>query len=287
MSASASPLLRTPFVSSARGRPSGDHLCWPFRGPGDLAAAARDFVAEGLARGERVAYVGHGSQALLAEVLDDVVGLDHHLRRGHVLVAPVVPAADPDSGDRGDEVAALAEMGRAARAEGYAGLRVLADVTPRVTGPSRRAGYLAVEHRLDRLCREGAVTAMCAYDVERLGEAAAAELATAHSSARTGVTPFVVRAATTADLSLAGQVDVFSADALELTLRRLDLPLPQGPVVVDVAELDLVDHHGLLALDRWAGSLGVAVLLRGSAPLHAFLAEELDLERVRPEPVPD
>ncbi|MGF1648785.1 MAG: MEDS domain-containing protein [Kineosporiaceae bacterium] len=279
----ASPTGRTPFVSSARGRVPGDHVCWAFRGPGDLGAAARDFVSEGLALGERVAYVGQGSQALLAQALDDVVGLDHHLRRGHVIVASVVRADGTDSSDRVDEVAALAEMSGIARAEGYTGLRVLTDVTPRVTGPLRRAGYLALEHRLDRLCRTGAVTAMCAYDVERLGAAAVAELAAAHSSARAGTTPFVVRAATAADLSLAGQVDAFSAEALERTLRRLNLPVQGASVSVDVAELDLVDHHGLLALDRWAEYLGVTVVLRGARPLHAFLVDELGLDRVRPD----
>lgn len=276
----ASPALGGPFVRSARGRSPGDHLCWAFRGPADLAAAARDFVGDGLARGERVAYVGQGSQALLSQALDDIVGLDHHLRRGHVLVAaaPAAPSGEPGPVD---ELAGLAEMSRVALAEGYAGLRVLTDVTPRVTGPSRRAGYLPLEHRLDRLCRTGAITAMCAYDVDRLGAAAVAELAAAHSMARAGTTPFLVRATGAAGLSLAGQVDAFSADALERTLRRLDPPAPGPSVAVDVTELDLVDHHGLLALDRWAGSLGVTVELRGARPLHAFLADELALDHLR------
>jgi hypothetical protein len=294
-----SPTLGGPFVRSARGRSPGDHLCWTFRGAADLAAAARDFVGDGLARGERVAYVGQGSQALLSRALDDIVGLDHHLRRGHVLVAaaPAAPSGEPgrdggvgrDGEPGGDgepgpveELAGLAGMSRVALAEGYAGLRVLTDVTPRVTGPSRRAGYLPLEHRLDRLCRTGAITAMCAYDVDRLGAAAVAELAAAHSTARAGTTPFLVRATGTAGLSLAGQVDAFSADALERTLRRLDPPAPGPSVVVDVAELDLVDHHGLLALDRWAGSLGLTVELRGARPLHAFLADELALDHLRP-----
>ena len=50
------------------GRSAGDHVCWPFRDRGELAAVARAFVAEGLGRDERVAYVGQGR---LSELRDD------------------------------------------------------------------------------------------------------------------------------------------------------------------------------------------------------------------------
>jgi hypothetical protein len=42
-------------VQAATGRSAGDHVCWPFRDRGELAAVARAFVAEGLGRDERVA----------------------------------------------------------------------------------------------------------------------------------------------------------------------------------------------------------------------------------------
>ena len=47
-------------VQAPTGRSAGDHVCWPFRDRGGLAAVARAFVAEGLERDERVAYVGQG-----------------------------------------------------------------------------------------------------------------------------------------------------------------------------------------------------------------------------------
>jgi hypothetical protein len=50
-------------VSSPTPRTPGDHLCWPFRHPDELSAAAREYVTEGLSRQERVAYVSEGKSA--------------------------------------------------------------------------------------------------------------------------------------------------------------------------------------------------------------------------------
>ena len=61
-------------VSSPTGRSPGDHLCWPFRGPDDLMTVARAFVAEGLAQGERVAYVSEGGPGELRHDLDGTPG---------------------------------------------------------------------------------------------------------------------------------------------------------------------------------------------------------------------
>jgi hypothetical protein len=59
-------------VQSATGRSAGDHVCWPFRDRGELAAVAKAFVAEGLGRDERVAYVGQGRPR---ELRHDLAGI--------------------------------------------------------------------------------------------------------------------------------------------------------------------------------------------------------------------
>ncbi len=43
---------RPQMTQAPTGRSAGDHMCWPFREQGELAAVAGAFVAEGLGRDE-------------------------------------------------------------------------------------------------------------------------------------------------------------------------------------------------------------------------------------------
>src|SRR5918995_3610408 len=119
-------------VPAPTGRSAGDHVCWPFRDRGELAAVARAFVAEGLGRNERVAYVGEGRPR---ELRDDLVGLadlQDCLNRGQLQVADIagMPASDP-AADPIDELSDLAAMTRESLDAGYAGLRIVANGTCR------------------------------------------------------------------------------------------------------------------------------------------------------------
>jgi len=85
------------LVPAPTGRLRGDHLCWPFRRPDELVAAARAYVAEGLTRNEQVAYLGEGRQRDLRRQLAGIPGVDDYVDRGQLRVvdARTLPTADP------------------------------------------------------------------------------------------------------------------------------------------------------------------------------------------------
>jgi hypothetical protein len=91
-------------------------VCWPFRDRGGLAAVARAFVAEGLERDERVAYVGQGRPCELRQDLAGIANLEDCRDRGQLQVTDIaaMPASDPLT-DPVDELIDLAVMTRDSR----------------------------------------------------------------------------------------------------------------------------------------------------------------------------
>src|SRR4051812_34881970 len=143
--------MNKPWVAgSPIGWSIGEHVCWPFRGHDAMTAVARPYVAEGLARGERVAYVADRGRSALRQDLDGLPGLDEHVERGRLQLVPVatVPAADPGV-DSAAELVVVAEMTAQALDAGYAGLRMFADGTDRAWDPVRRERQVRYEHLID------------------------------------------------------------------------------------------------------------------------------------------
>jgi hypothetical protein len=274
-------------VSSPIGRSPGDHVCWPFRRHHDLLAVARAYVAEGLARNERVAYVSAGGPGMLRHDLGGMPGLDEHLERGRLQLVPLDTLQAPDSSAHpAGELPLLATMTAEALDAGYRGLRIFADGTARVRDPARRAQHVRYEHVIDRLCRERALTMLCAYDRNALGDVAVAEVACVHALAHGGLSPFHLSAAERADIALAGSVDTFSTADLVMALQRIDVPAPGKPMTIDTAALEFIDHRALLTLDQYATSRRATVVLRSAPGVVRPLMELLPLGTVRLEEAP-
>ena len=276
--------MNKPWVAwSPIGRSAGDHVCWPFRGHDAMTAVARPYVSEGLARGERVAYVADRAASELRQDLDGLPGLDEHVERGRLQLVPVatLPAADPSDPDA--ELVVLAEMTAQALNGGYAGLRMFADGTDRALDPVRRARQVRYEHLIDRFCLEHALTMLCAYDAAELGNSAVAELVCVHALAHGDLSPFQVHAAPTADAGLAGEIDVFCADQLEQALQRIGVGACGGKVVIDAADLKFIDIRGLLTLDRHAAANDAILVLRSPPAVVTRLLTVVDLIAVRAE----
>jgi hypothetical protein len=222
-----------PWVAwSPTGRSIGEHVCWPFRGHDAMTAIARPYVAEGLARGERVAYVADRGRSELRQDLGGLPGLDEHLERGRLQLVPVatVPAADP-AVDPVAELVVVAEMTAQALDAGCTGLRMFADGTDRALDPVRRERQVRYEHLIDRFCLEHALTMLCAYDAATLDARAVAELVCVHALAHGHLSPFQIHAIFGADAALSGEVDVFCADLLEQALQRIGVGACGGQVV--------------------------------------------------------
>ena len=261
-----------------------DHLCWVDGGDDDAAfdEAVRTFLAGGLARGERLVCVGE-------RVIDGVraeaapfAGVDSLVadgRLGLMTLADAYDATGPFSAERQFDF--YDAVTRRALAEGYAGLRVVAELTALAEDPLRRSELLRWEHLADRYVVEGpGMTAMCAYQGD-LPSAALADVASVHpaASAPTGMPQF--RLFFDDDrLVLAGSVDVSEADRLA---RLLAGSPPVPALLLDLSRLQFVDVAGCRVIARWAGDLcgrGAAVEVRGASRLFRRVWDLLELSAV-------
>jgi hypothetical protein len=253
-------------VSSPTDLSPGDHVCWPFYHDEDLIAGARAYLAEGLARDERVAYISDRPPGELRHDLDGVPDRDEHLERGGLLLVPfdTLPATIP-SVRPSTELPLLAAMSAEALGAGYRGLRMFANGSVRAQDPAQRAEQVRYEHLIDRFCLAHPVTMLCAYDSGLLGDAAVAEVACVHRLTRGELSPFHLFADPQADVALSGSVDTLSATHLVTALDRIGVSAPGAVLRVDTSALEFIDHRTLLALDQYAAHRLATVVLQ-SAP---------------------
>lgn len=266
------------FKTTATGRSLGDHVCWPFHSMAGFVTDARPYVLEGLRRRERVTFCQLGPNGIRFAEVSDVgqVGLPPSAD------VPVLTPLTSDPGWRptGDPVDSLGPMTDAALADGFTGLRVLADATALARDPDAREQWIRAEHLIDRYSLDHPLTLLCGYDDEAVGPEVLATMACVH--ARTGGTPcsFLLRATgSEGGLALTGEVDRGSAAAFSHAFMRIAAGTP-GPLIVDMTEHDFIDHTGLVALHRAARALGTRVYLVGVSPLTALLVDAFGLTGV-------
>ncbi|MDX3192580.1 MEDS domain-containing protein [Streptomyces sp. MN03-5084-2B] len=266
--------------------PARDHVCRGYRGPGAFVAHAQEFLAEGLAAGERVLYVAPGDEAALTGQLRADERCDEGLDRGAVHVASV-DAAYPTGAvvDPASQVELYAAATSEALAAGFTGLRVAADATSLVRTPAQVDAFARYEHLVDHYMAGHPMSAMCGYDVAELGGEVVAQLACMHPHAVEGGTPFHLHGHTRdgSAAALDGDLDLESRDLWPLALERAGLREERGTIAIDAAGLDFVDHRSLVALAGYAERHATTVVLRTKRSTPARLVELLDLPGVRVE----
>lgn len=261
-----------------------DHLCWTHGGDDDAAFddAVRTFLAGGLARGERLLCVGERVIDGVRADTAPLTAVDRLVADGTLALmtmAEAYAATGPFSAERQLEFYDGAT--RRALDQGYAGLRVVAELTGLAADPGRRDELLRWEQLADRYMVESpGMTAMCAYRGD-LPPAALADVASAHpaTSGPTGMPQFRLFS-DDARLVLAGSVDVSEADRLA---RLLAGSPPVRALLLDLSWLEFVDVAGCRVIARYAGDLcgrGVAVEIRGASRLFRRVWHLLDLAAV-------
>jgi hypothetical protein len=272
-------------VDSARGLVPHSHLCWAYRDRAEFRARAVEFMAEGIAAGQWIEYVGSSStEALRAELIElegintDIAGLgvspvgDFYRFIGHSDVVDPVAA-----------VAARVDAIEKALAAGYTGFRAVVDATAVVRSAEQREAFACFEHLLDREMCVRPVSALCAYDVGELGGAAVAELACLHPLANAGSAPFRLHAEGGVGFALVGDIDLSCDELFATTLRRV-VPLSFGPeLVVEGRAVEFIDHRRLLMLIEAAQQAGATVALQNAPGTAARVIEILKPEGVRVE----
>jgi ABC-type transporter Mla MlaB component len=260
-----------------------DHLCWVYEDDAAFDAAAREFLAGGLARGERLLCVGErvieGLAAPGARDLSDLIAEGTvetlTLAEAYEAVGPFLPE---------QQLAYYDAATKRALGAGYRGLRVIAEVSDLAADPAQRADLVRWEHVADDYAAHGAgFSAMCAYRAD-LGPEALADVASVHPMvpAPDAVTPFRLFA-DGHGLVLAGSVDRSSSDRLA---RVLAATAVTGDVVVlDLAGLEFLDVAACRVLAGWAAGLAdrsATVQVTGSSALLRRVWRVLDLDQLAP-----
>ncbi|RKT54400.1 MEDS domain-containing protein [Saccharothrix australiensis] len=261
-----------------------EHLCWSYGEPSEFTGRAGRFLADGLALGQRVRLVGAGDADALTALLRGTAGLGAALDSGAAQVVP--PAASHAVTDPEALVAAHAAATEEALADGYTGLRVVAEATALVRTPAHLAALLRYEYLVDRYMVGRPFAAMCGYDRAELGEDVMAQLVGVHPRAnRPG--PFRLHAGHVPDaaVQLGGELDFSGDELLATLLARVDPEPSNGEFVVHAPDLTFIDHHGLLTLAAHARRRGATAVLRTGWAGAARVVALLDLPDVRVEPL--
>jgi anti-anti-sigma factor len=249
-----------------------DHACWVYDDDAAFAEAARQYLAEGLRHGDRLLCVG--DEAVLDAVrrrLGPEPEVADQISRGALEFLPA-SGAYVASG-RLHPAAQLAFYETATRraiAEGYRGLRVVAELTPVAAGLAGCGDLLRWEHLADDFMAGGSgMSAMCGYRRGLLAPNIVADVAAVHPLACAGPdeAPFSVFF-DDGRLAVAGTLDAFCADRLNRVLAASHVA---GPVVrMDLRRVEFIDAAGCRAIAAWAQQqerTGVQVHLVGASRL--------------------
>jgi anti-anti-sigma factor len=251
-------------IHSGSGLGADAHACWSFDRRQEFVDAALEFLADGLRNGERIVYVGSEPVEEQRERLEPLGGVGAMIDEGALLLIDLTgiyktgEPLDPLS-----QMAVYSAVTDAALADGYAGIRVAAQVTNLVSEPETWDAHLRWESMADRFMSVRPMSAICGYQRDLVPEQLLAELTAVHpaSNAPAKTVPFRLFA-DDGYMVLSGDVDFVSVKALD---RALETACDgTEPVVLDLHELGFIDLNGLKVLARHTDRLAA----EGSCSVH-------------------
>jgi anti-anti-sigma regulatory factor len=264
---------------------TSDHVCWVYDDDAAFDRAVQEFLAGGLERGDRVLCVGE-------RVIERLHGLSLPAGDVPTLIAAgavetqTLAQANAAAGPfrTGNQLSYYAAATRRALAEGYRGLRVVADVSVLAADPVTRAGLIRWEQVADGFIAQApGLTALCAYSSTPAGEALA-DVVSVHPLVRgpESLPPFRVFVED-GHVALAGSLDTFTADRLARVLASS--PVGAEWAVLDLRRVEFVDVAASRAIARWAQDLSaraVRLEVRGASPLLRRMWHVLALDEIAP-----
>jgi anti-anti-sigma regulatory factor len=256
------------LLTDLAGAAHADHVCWVYEDEADFVDIARRYLEEGLARGERLLYVGGPHPPDLRTEDGPLADVDGLIARGALQVLHL-PAGSRISGavTPAEQLAFYDSATAAARAAGYTGLCVVAEISGLAADPVRRPDLVRWEHLADEFIGSGSgMRALCAYR-SGLEREALTDVASVHPLVHddAGGPPFRAWFEGEA-IVLAGALDTFGADRLEQVLTDTHVDWPT--VTLDLRHVEFVDVGGCRAIARWARRLrdrGAGLELTGTS----------------------
>lgn len=143
----------------------GDHVCAMLSNSDEAAELAADWLAEGLARGERCWYLGAGSDAVIrASLAARHVQVDADIRRGAFRIVNAIETYVIDGVfDAERTVRLFSDVVVQAVREGFTGFRAAADMSWAATIEHSDRHVIAYESLLKSLFASQRVTGLCLY----------------------------------------------------------------------------------------------------------------------------
>lgn len=263
--------FRVTQLSEDGGVSPGDHACWSFGSQDEFRASVVAYLAEGVARNERVLFVGDRPDE--GALLDDLAGLDGAadlVARKQLLLKPAHELyATSSAFDIHRQVDVCREMTETALGEGFSGFRCVADVTTMVLDPRRREEFLAYELAVDRFIAGAPMTAVCAVD-ERAAGLAASEVVCVHRShqlASSSLEPGFRLVPDGDRFVLEGEIDISNHARFRRALSAA-AAIAGDEVVLDLHGLRFIDISGADELAGMAEVLRPRRLQLVAPPFH-------------------
>jgi anti-anti-sigma factor len=252
------------LLSEPAGVEDADHVCWAYDDDAAFEAAAVRFLRAGLDRGDRLMWVGDGAAERLSRAGGALSRVEDLTARGALELVPVsagYPLGGVFSPD--EQLAFYDGRTRRARAEGYTGLRVVAEVTALASDERHSAGFLRWEHLADDFVASGSgFSALCAYSRGQAPAGVVDDAAAVHPvcSVPDGAPAFRIwfePDGRGGRIAVAGEVDVVSADRFRRLVGGTHVDAPV--LTLDLSRVTFIDLAGARAI----AAVGRAVAARG------------------------
>jgi anti-anti-sigma regulatory factor len=239
----------------------GDHICWLIDDDRLRMHEIAGFVRAGLRDHHRVVYCGDCPEAVLACI--DELGIDTETALASGQLEATTAEASYLAGGVFEPKSVLRgwpALAQAARAAGYAGIRVLGDMSWAGRDVPGREHLYWYESQVNRIVLSNDAIGVCAYDRRLLDPLELRRLAWQHPGTAAASTPYDERLALRirrthdpAGLRLSGEADLAGRNALQIVVENVFIDCGSDEVTIDVSGLRFADRAAARILVR-AGS---------------------------------
>lgn len=258
-----------------------DHVCHAYDDRAEFYARAAEFCRSGLEQGLRVCVVTNGDGASLRDAFADAGGPagapDHpaiHWMPAERMY-PVGWWADPPA-----QVRRYIAATETTLADGFRGLRVIAEATVVGRVPEHVEPLARYEYGVDRYMATHPLSALCGFRRAEVPPESVEQIASLHPVASRGASPFHFYTNEDGVLAISGELDGEAAGSFALALRRAELAAPSGELLIDARGLTFLDHHNLSTMAELAGRKEMTVLVRTGSPAVGRLIELLNVRGI-------
>lgn len=241
--------------SGSEGLLPGDHVCWTVSEPATYLDVATALLREAADFSQKAIVFGPEKSEVLAE-LTPLAGF---------AIDPRAAVSGDGELDPGKVFAMFREQTEMARAEGYGGLRVVADMDWAAAALPNTDRALSFELMLGPLAKELEASIVCAYRTPSFDAGAIAAVLCVHEKGLDADPPqFKIFGDGVGRWHLSGEVDLAVASTFETAIARVTR---DGGCLIDVSALEYIDVAGMREIARAGRASAQPIRLVGASPM--------------------